>query len=325
MKQRNKLTILSILTSAVIMTSSMSMSTGDKRFISSYYDVLLDSVVDDVDFSLDNINFMPEDSYVPQGISIMSDYVLVSSYDYYKNKNSIICVYDKDGNLVNNCLLDINAHVGGIAYDSNNNLIWVTSYEGKVNAYLADDIVSKDEVEPIYKDILVGKGLANYQYPWINTASFVTIYDNVLYVGNFTLSSYGRVKKYKIHLDDELVMEYLGSFRIPNKVQGLSFYKKNDKQYMLLSRSYGKEAASALQIFNYSEEIIDYTSDDVLSVSLNLSPMLEQIVCNGDETYLLFESNAKPYKFFQNKDFDSVKVIDTPELVKKLELKIDTN
>ena len=45
MKKKNKLTILSILTSAVIMTSSVPVDTTTNHFVSSYYTVLIDKDV----------------------------------------------------------------------------------------------------------------------------------------------------------------------------------------------------------------------------------------------------------------------------------------
>lgn len=326
MKKRNKLTILSILTSAVIMTSSVPVDTTTNSFVSSYYNVLIDDIIEEYTYVSDKVNFVPYSNYIPQGIAIMNDYILVTNYDYYKDKNSVVCVYDMDGNLVNKCVLGNKAHVGGITYDKDNDLVWVTSYCGMIDAYNSSDLLEYEEITPVYKDILVGKGLTNYRYPWLDTASFLSYYNGYLYVGNFSLSNQGIVKRYTINInEDKVTLKYIDSFNIPDMVQGITFYKKDEKEYILFSRSYGKDSSSVLQMFSYSEDIRDYRDTELVSVTYKMGPMLEQIIVDGTNLYTLFESNAKPYKIIQDKDFDSVPVLDTDEMVKRLELKIDTN
>lgn len=326
MKKNNRLTILSLITSAVILTSTVPVDTTTNSYVSSYYDVLIDDITSEYELIDEDINVVPEDNYVPQGIALVDDYILTSSFDYYKEKMSVICVYDKHSNLVNECLLDHDAHVGGIAFDKDNGLLWVTTFYGKISAYDIQDVFTKKSVEPIYKDLDVGDKLPNYIYPWVNSASFMTIYNNVLYVGNFSLRSDGRIKKYIIDSSGSKInLKYDGYFKIPNMVQGVTFCMKDDKEYIMFSRSYGRDCPSILQIFRYDNDTTDYKDDKLVSVSLKLSPMLEQITCSDGDIYALYESNAKPYVLHQDKGFDSIPVIDSSELIKKLELKIDTN
>lgn len=326
MKKNNRLTILSILTSAVILTSTVPVDKTTNNYVSSYYDVLLEDITSDYDLIDEDINFVPEDSYVPQGITLKDGYVITSSFDYYKENNSKLCIYDKNGNLVNECLLDHNAHVGGIAYDKEHDLLWVTTFYGKISAYDIDDVFTKDKILPKYKDLDVGNKLPNYVYPWVNSASFLTIYNNELYVGNFSIRNDGRIKRYSIiEEDNKIVLKYEGYFKIPNMVQGVTFYKKDDKEYIMFSRSYGRDCPSILQMFKYDSNISDYRDDDLVSVSMRMSPMLEQVICEDGNVYGLYESNAKPYVSTQDTEFDSIPVIDANSIVKKLELKIDTN
>ena len=98
-----------------------------------------------------------------------------------------------------------------------------------------------------------------------------------------------------------------------------------DKEYILFSRSYGRDCSSILQIFRYDESIKDYRDDKLVSTSLKLEPMLEQIVVKDNQIYALYESNSRVYNPRPNEEFDSIPVIDAGDLVKKLELKIDTN
>lgn len=326
MKKFNKLTILSILTSTVIMTSSVPVDKTTNSYISSYYDVLLDDITSEYVLVDERVNYVPQNNYVPQGIALVGDYVLTSNFDYYKDKNSMICVIDKDGKLVHKCMLDHDAHVGGIAYDEVNGLVFVTGYSGYILAYDIEDILHKDKVTAKYSNINVGDGLSNYVYPWVNSASFISIHDNELLVGNFSLRNTGKVKRYKYSIvEDEINLEYVNSFKIPDMVQGITFYKKDDKEYIIFSRSYGRDCPSVMQIFRYSEDIKNYRDEKLVSSSLRLEPMLEQITSRDNNIYALYESNARPYTVNQDTEFDSIPVIDADSLVKKLELKIDTD
>jgi len=238
----------------------------------------------------------------------------------------MICVIDKDGKLVHKCMLDHDAHVGGIAYDEVNGLLFVTGYSGYILAYDIEDILHKDKVTAKYSNINVGDGLSNYVYPWVNSASFISIHDNELLVGNFSLRNTGKVKRYKYSIvEDEIKLEYVSSFKIPDMVQGITFYKKDDKEYIIFSRSYGRDCPSVMQIFRYSEDIKNYRDEKLVSSSLRLEPMLEQITSRDNNIYALYESNARPYTVNQDTEFDSIPVIDADSLVKKLELKIDTD
>ena len=156
MKKFNKLTILSILTSTVILTSSVPVDKTTNSYISSYYDVLLDDITSEYVLVDESVNYVPQNNYVPQGIALVGDYVLTSNFDYYKDKNSMICVIDRNGKLVHKCILDHDAHVGGIAYDEVNGLLFVTGYSGYVLAYDIEDILHKDKVTAKYSNINVG-------------------------------------------------------------------------------------------------------------------------------------------------------------------------
>lgn len=322
MKKKDKLTILSVLTSAVILTSSIPVNTTTNKYISSYYDVLMEDITTDYSLIAENVNFIPSGNYIPQGIAVTEEFVLVSSYDYFKDRNSIISIYDKDGNFINKCLLDNDAHVGGLAYDSRNNIVWVTSYYGCIDGYSLEDLINSKKAIPLYKDILVGEGLPNYRYSWLDTASFLAFHNDELLVGNFSLMDKGKVKRYVFDIkEDKVILRYKGSFMIPDKVQGITFHKKNNKEYMLMSRSYGQHIPSLLQVFKYDDDIKDYTKNGISTVIVKMPPMMEQVVSRNNQLYTLYESNAKIYNYRQDDDFDSIPVVEVDELVKRLENK----
>ena len=264
-----------------------------------YYD---DLILEKIEDSLQQIfNYS---SYVPQGLCISNDYFFISMYDFKKNSNSIINVYDRNGNFINSCELYNKAHVGGISIDFKNNLLWIPSFFGNVDAYRLNDIVCKKKANPIYKDLYLGEGLRCYDKPFESSISYLTYYDNSLYVGNFTLVGKGTIKQYKVDIDKDGVVRLteISNFYVPNLVQGLSFYEKNDKKYMLLSRSCGTDMPSIVQIFIYDEKIDDYTKPIINSRSFHFSPMIEQITNNNESLYSLYESQSMPYKNETKKD-----------------------
>lgn len=313
--------LLTLLTGAFVSTAFTSNVYDASSSLSWKYNVSQTSVVTDVVSYDTNIDVPVIEKMVPQGLTCTDDYFLISAYDYNKKDDSCIYVIDKEGVLVNICSLNNKAHVGGIAYNSENDLLWVTGLEGNVNAYRASSIINRESAFPIYSELNVGNGLANYKYPFLNAVSFLTIKNGHLFVGNFSLSNRGFVKEYDISIDDKtrvLSLNYIRKFAIPNKVQGLSFYEKDNKEYIIFSRSYGKKSSSILQIYIYDESVDDYNDKDLKSVSLELPSMLEQTTISEDSLYSVYESCAEPYLCDENEPVTELKVNDLKEIVLKL-------
>jgi len=235
-------------------------------------------------------------NFVPQGLTFDDQYIYVSFYEYHGEFNSVILTMDNYGHFINICTLKNNAHVGGISYDKNNDLIWVASKNGMVDAYKKASIVNDATGRTYYQDLYLGEGLPNYVNPFSTAVSFLTVKDNELFVGNFSLFNKGRIKRYSISVDpDKTVrLKLQGTSEIPNKVQGISFYEKEGQDYLLLSRSFGKKDNSILQIYKYNPEIKDYTKEE--STSYEFPEMVEETFVKDDYLYSLYESNANPYE-----------------------------
>ena len=330
MKKKKKIAFFSLIASTIIINSTSLFNTASTKLVTSYYSVLDESLYDGYaygDYLVDDsYDIEPYFNYVPQGLCFIEDYVLVSSYEYNACDNSIITILDKDGNLFNRFFLNNNAHVGGLCYDSLHDLVWVSSVNGTVSAYNRNDIFSKVKCGPVYEDIDVGNGLPNYRIPFVNTISYITIDNNSLYVGNFTVNKKGKVKKYTIEEIDggNIDLKLDSSFRVPDKVQSIAFYNKDDKKYMILSRSFGTKMPSVIQLYPYSENCLDYTESDLYSV-IECPTMIEQIAIRDDTLYAVYEANANPYVNSNTKDMDSIQAIDADVLIKKLLLEKDTN
>ena len=286
-----------------------------KDILSSDGIFLEDTISDNYENS--NFDLFSDSFFVPQGLTFSNNYTFISYYDYTGINKSMIRVFSHDGHVVNTFSLVNCSHVGGIAFDFKNNLLWVASSFGTIDAYRLFDIINKENCEPYYSKLNVGSGLPNYMNPFVNSISFMTIYNDDLYVGSFSMGNKGNVKKYSITIDEDkrVILNYINSFKIPTMVQGLAFYERNGETYMLLSRSFGRGRSSALQIFKYDENTDDYTYSDINSITYEFPAMMEQIDICKDQLFALFESESKPYGGFKDDEY-TLRIAKMDELLK---------
>lgn len=267
----------------------------------------------------DNVDIPLEDYMVPQGITLVDDYTLITSYDYLNEDYSIVYVLDKNGNVINKCSLNNKSHVGGIAFDKDNNLVWITGDNGYINAYDVKNILTEESCYPRFANLDVGEGLANYKDPSTNSVAYLTIYKGDLFVGSFSRYSSGLVKKYTIDLNDakdKISLKYQESFKVPSKVQGMTFYNSGDNEYIIFSRSYGRNHPSVLQVFKY-DDIKEKIALTRTSIAYEVPVMLEQVTISDDKLYALFESGALVYTNSLD-TVDNVWTVDAEKLVKQL-------
>lgn len=331
---KRKKILLALLTGAVVVSSTSFCAMDYDTSLTSYYNVGNSVAVsfdnasgsnDFLEFNTNNIldkywsfrNLLSDigadvpvfEQMVPQGLAIYNDYTFISMYDFEHKDNSIICVL-KNEELVNICRLPNKAHVGGIAVDDD--FIWVANNDGYIDAFYLCDIVNSSYLKESVLSFNVGEGLHNYKYPWIDSVSYLTINDKQLFVGSFALDTNGLIKVYDIvSLNSQLKLNYVFSFEVPDKVQGIEFYQDGRQKYLLLSRSYGA-MSSILQVFRYDEGI-DLVGDG--SYYLTAPSMMEQITIDGDGLQILFESCANSYS--REDEIDKVCTLDCKKLVKQ--------
>lgn len=277
-----------------------------------FYDIDKHNVINMLDSDYDTASSLPSlNSFVPQGITLSDKYIFVSLYDSLKKEQSIIYVLDYDYKLINKVTLDCYSHVGGIAYDSENNLLWVSGTHGSIRAYDVESLVNEEVVEATFVDEKIGKDLINFKGE--KSISYLTIYDGKLYVGSFTLLQNAKMKVYDIENNDGIKLKYINNVAVPSKVQGVTFFEKDNKQYIAFSRSYGSDFESFIQIYSFDE---DFDCDEQEYVVIKLKPMLEQIVANEDGIlYSVFESNARLYN--DGSIYNDINSFDIGSLVKK--------
>ena len=252
----------------------------------------------------------------PQGLAVNKDYLFISAYCQTKEHNTVIYVLDKkSGSFIKEIVLDGIPHAGGLAYDNNHELLWVSSEKGdtaQVITLSLKDIEAydfTDSAEPIaYTDSI--------ELPEIKRASTITVHGDDLYVAHFDdeetsvmhrylISTTANDKGEEVHaLDTGKSTEEASPDdvdKIGKEIQGLAFYQEK----LMLSRSSGRKHDSTLLSFDRLKENEDFT-DKNANTEITMPSYMEQVVVDGKHLYILFESGAYAYRDHGNPSIDRV-------------------
>lgn len=224
---------------------------------------------------------------VVQGFAKAGNYFAVSAYSKGE-EDSILFILNASGKLQKIVDLKFRAHTGGIGYDDNHNLLWVTGPNGLVYALDWNAVLNGSYNGEI--QVSFDAGLTNHNDSKV--ASFLTYYQNKLYVGSYVDGANGCLKQYD--LSDSKNPVLISQVEIPQRIQGITFEEDTTRgvHYMYLSQGYQTEDAY-LYKFVYDEAITVY--DNPLEVN-TVPEGIEQILCTGNGMYALFESAAPPYR-----------------------------
>lgn len=256
------------------------------------------------DSKKNEINISLKKSYIPQGICLVDSKILVTLYEKDYKDYSCIYVIDKETNKNKKVCLDIKAHCGGITYDEKNKNIWVSANDGYINCYKLEDVLNKKNIENI-KSVDCSNNLINHKGN--ESSSYLTYYQDKLFVGNFNVFSLETIMK--VYEVDNTKLTYQKEIKMPNCIQGITF--KDNK--MILSRSYGEKNTSQILIYDYNELINNYKKEKRKEIT---TPSLQQqIILDENELYILFESNSDIYQNEKIKSED-ITIIDYKKLTK---------
>ncbi len=244
-------------------------------------------------------------SYVPQGICIAGNYILITAYDFNENGRSVIYVVrSSDKVYITTLILPFTTHVGGIAYDTSNKYIWVANNKS-IAGFPYTDLQSiiqeyENDREKKYGAYRFSSMPRNFSV--MNQASCLTFFDNLLWVGTFNESSTSSIYGYIVNISKATISaKYY--IEAPKHMQGLSFYKKDSVVYLAISKSYGIEW-SEVRLYkpSYSnpQNVSGKTYKKILknnAYKVRIFPHgAEEICVNGGSIYLIFESEAEPYR-----------------------------
>ena len=262
-----------------------------------------------VSYNRDNGRYGCGGFFTPQSICFFEDYFLLASYDGAHVFNSVIYVCDKRGNYILTIILNNHAHCGGMAYDKDNDYVWVSNGKSVIG-------ISGDEIRHMLKVKKIRHDLAavrfeeyKKQYDTRTQASFVHYYRGLLWVGKFSMKGPDEIYAYKADLSkDELETVY--RMEAPRYAQGIAFYKAfsddgsgKKKLCLAISTSRGP-FVSKLRFYEPDFSCPEYDEESGINVVLKrkatkvlkLPPQSEGVVVRGRYLCILFESAAKPFR-----------------------------
>ena len=259
-------------------------------------------------------------SMTPQGLAITENYVFVSAYCHTKKHNSVIYMINKETHrFIKEIVLPGQPHVGGLAYDSEHQVLWYSSNTQELAqaVSLTMDTIEAYDYDESRHPIDINQISSLYG---IVRDSFMTFYEGCLYVGCFTKSTESAIARYPVDnqgklirtSDESLGMNFdmavpLDYSTISEQAQGMTFY--NDK--LLLSHSYGI-LPSRVVFYEKSDKRL-YV-DENSAISYRFPERIEQIFVDGDDLYVLFESAAYAYSAASVNIVDRVLKLSIPKM-----------
>lgn len=228
------------------------------------------------------------DCFIPQGICVTKEYVLISAYDYKLKLNSVIYVCRLgDGECITTLVLPVMSHCGGLAYDTVNNCIWVCDEERMIGI---DYTSLETNVELIKKSggMCLYLEKCDYTFATDCVASFAGFSDGLVWVGEFNEFEPRYAYGYEIDAKND-TKKIIHKIPVPKKTQGIAFYKCDSNTILITSNSYRRTRYSRLCFYE-----TDYNICKKIK-SLIMLPMSEGIDVVGEELYIIFESGAIKY------------------------------
>lgn len=208
------------------------------------------------------------DGYTPQGITTIDGQIFITAYK--TEEKSRIYIYDKITNEYKGVLiLNNKAHVGGISYDEENGIIFVTGSNGKVNTYSYPKIkrvinnkqiikngssftipFSDDENDDFYFQIKNDINI-NFSEEMDSKAATVYYYDGRIYIGSFEGIGPGILVSYDLSYNQEdntINTSDVKMILLPNATQGIAVTDYNNSKYLITAQSVGT-SKSTITIF----------------------------------------------------------------------------
>lgn len=232
---------------------------------------------------------------VPQGICIAGDYMLVTAYDN-SGANSVIYVLSnknpQERQLMTTIVLPDANHVGGIAYDGTR--VWIAKSTTRKCSVIDYDII----------ETAVASGKSSYLLEGYTqnvdcgaVASFITYHDNRIWVGTYSNrnSGMGTLRSYEVIEGEQLKLMKREEITIPGFANGVSFMENDGKTYMAVSTSKGRYFHSEIYFYQVAKDICSNRNLYYNYGACKFPPMAEEFVCDGKNTYFLFESSATCY------------------------------
>jgi hypothetical protein len=252
---------------------------------------------------------------VPQGMAYWEEQDLMIISNYMSDDSAGVLTFLKmDTEIQEKTLFLYNSdgtphkgHLGGLALSRK--YLWIASDSG-VYSILLENLISTGDREKIYLPKLIETE---------TKASFATFYDNVLWIGEFTLKNGNYPVSETHHLVTAAGFEHLGwlggftlnivsgkvypdfILSIPDKIQGAVFFENK----IVLSESYGRKNYSRLHVYENplsepsqknGDRSFWFLDGDNKTGEIIIPPMSEAVVLYENNIAVLFESAADKYR-----------------------------
>jgi len=248
------------------------------------------------------------DRYIPQGLCLAGDYMLVTAYDARKKLNSVIYVISKnEGRIVSTLTMPNRYHAGGIAFDGEN--IWTTGdtsdlYKGRPFVqYMTYDTFLKHIENPVSE--VPETDLSRNIYIK-NKPSFLECDSGILWVGTYA----GRKNTAEAYMNGYGITGEPGNRRLNTVMYSLIAGIDSSAQgadiedgYLYVSSSYkaytGAVKSSFITKYDIRGEMDSagacYVQGRELS-RIEVPKMNEEIIVDGSTIHINFESAAAFWK-----------------------------
>ena len=239
-------------------------------------------------------HYIDSENQCPQGLCMTKDYVIISTYSAgEEDEESLgaLIFYDREtGEHVKSFGMESESHLGGIAYDGEN--LWICHSNTREVERISFDFL--EHLIRISKQNFIDISGCFSRYPVRNTPSCIAYEDGKLYVATHRIYASARMYVYRYH-EKEDTLEVEEGYFIPSKVQGVTF---DGEGRVYLSTSYGRSKSSYLYVYDSLKELESFFAAPRLRVEM--PPGSEEILRQGDELYILFETAC--YKYYEGTD-----------------------
>ncbi len=232
-------------------------------------------------------------SMTPQGLTVTDKYMFISAYCYTHQHNSVMYMLDiVTGELLKTIVLPDKSHVGGLAYDDENDIIWIA---GKVDKKAGINGICLSRLEAYTPDH--GKPISydfSTQLNELKAVSFITYSPGAIWAGTFDSWDKSIICGYLVDTSGDVSSEPFKTAEIDSLIQGM----ETDDGYIVLSRSYGSMDSQVMIYGGTVEELLALTSlsEDNADVILKAPQKMEQITAYNGKIYFLYESGALAYR-----------------------------
>lgn len=316
--------------------------TSTESVLDKSYDELVDSLDQDIfeDYlstlenghsyiipGIDKTNIRNEkvcSGMIPQGICVAGEYLIISAYDKshmvtnnsshrskYKQK-SVLYIMDVDSKqYLTTITLNTKCHVGALAYNSDDEIIYVADSANGVVQRLSLDRIKAcvDSGNDAEEDALeFDDGAIDTMG---HTPSFLAYYQEHLYVGQFARMNRAELfSNQMVVFDRDGVLIEQDTITIPYYAQGVAFADWKEETYMLVSASYGRDKPAALYVY-LMESQEDGSMQRKRKVGEIACPnMSEDIDIQGDSLYTCYESASNFYRLSLDNNGESSNAVD---------------